>query len=232
MRTAEAQAFLPTESEWQAWPGYCRAAHLRTPRGQTSEFINRVSSDDRAELNVWESSGIYAPWHFCWGKTWLERVVTKSAVLKSQYPKGFMLNEAWNEVAFTVRGSDKNSVHFTDIVLVQAAIKYEQHEWKKALDLLLQRIAERPQDDVLYSAAAVLYRKSGDLESAKKILLKGYDAMAGQSAEINYNLGLIFLDLGDLTKAAKYAESAYSQGYPLPGLKRRLDRMRADRQRE
>ena len=138
-----------------------------------------------------------------------------------------MLREAWNEVAFTEQRSDRSSPYFSDLILLKALIRYEQGEIREAEQILLQRIAERPQDDVLYSAAAVLYRKSNNAGAAKDILLKGYDAMNGDSAEINYNLGLIYLDLGDISNAETHAEAAYQMGYPLPGLRRRLDRIRA-----
>ena len=53
----------------------------------------------------------------------------------------------------------------------------------------------------------------------------GFKASDGASAEINYNLGLILLELGDLDGAARHAELAYDLGYPLPGLRAKLQRL-------
>ena len=47
----------------------------------------------------------------------------------------------------------------------------------------------------------------------------------GKSAEIHYNLGLIYLELGDADRALEQAHAAYALGYPLPGLRNRLQRM-------
>jgi tetratricopeptide (TPR) repeat protein len=43
-------------------------------------------------------------------------------------------------------------------------------------------------------------------------------------AEAHYNLGLLYVDLGDYAKARKEADIAYAAGYPLQGLKNKLAR--------
>lgn len=48
------------------------------------------------------------------------------------------------------------------------------------------------------------------------------EQFAGDSANVNYNLGLAFLDLGRYDQALKYAHTAYRLGFPLPGLRRKL----------
>jgi tetratricopeptide (TPR) repeat protein len=54
---------------------------------------------------------------------------------------------------------------------------------------------------------------------------KQYDAalaLQPDSAEINYNAGLFFVDVGDLERAKQCAKIAYDKGYPLPGLSNRI----------
>jgi len=46
--------------------------------------------------------------------------------------------------------------------------------------------------------------------------------LAPTSVEINYNAGLFFLDIGDLARAKELAKFAYDNGYPLPGLKNKI----------
>jgi len=46
--------------------------------------------------------------------------------------------------------------------------------------------------------------------------------LAPQSADINYNAGLFFLSLGDLTRAKELANVAYADNYPLMGLKTKI----------
>lgn len=44
------------------------------------------------------------------------------------------------------------------------------------------------------------------------------------NAEINYNIGLLYLDMGDLEKAKIYSKKAYNAGYPLKGLHNKLQK--------
>ena len=43
-----------------------------------------------------------------------------------------------------------------------------------------------------------------------------------ESADINYNLGLMYLRVNDHEKADFHASRAYEQGHPLPGLRRKM----------
>lgn len=47
---------------------------------------------------------------------------------------------------------------------------------------------------------------------------------APDNAEAHYNLGLTLVELGAFAEAREHARKAYDLGYPLPGLKRRLER--------
>jgi hypothetical protein len=53
-------------------------------------------------------------------------------------------------------------------------------------------------------------------------LLDQAAAAKSASAELHYNLGLFYLQAGEVEKARKHAEAAYAQNYPLPGLRQRL----------
>jgi tetratricopeptide (TPR) repeat protein len=45
-----------------------------------------------------------------------------------------------------------------------------------------------------------------------------------ENAEAHYNLGLTLIEQGRYAEAREHAERAYDLDYPLPGLKRRLQR--------
>lgn len=45
---------------------------------------------------------------------------------------------------------------------------------------------------------------------------------AGENAQLNYNLGLVYLELGDLDAALRHARIAYANGSPQPALANRL----------
>ena len=48
--------------------------------------------------------------------------------------------------------------------------------------------------------------------------------LAADNANIHYNLGLVYLDLGEFEKSLDHAHRAYALGFPLPGLRDRLKR--------
>lgn len=52
------------------------------------------------------------------------------------------------------------------------------------------------------------------------------NTMGSSSAELFYNLGLLELDLGNIEAAREHAVRAYAMGYPLPGLRNKLDRLK------
>lgn len=73
---------------------------------------------------------------------------------------------------------------------------------------------------VIYGLYHLKHGRPGDavkkLEEARKI--------AGDDANVHYNLGLAYADLKKYDKALESAHIAYAKGFPLPGLKNRLRR--------
>lgn len=220
-RSAIAYEFVPTDAEWQSWPGHCQAKYVWTPVGESWKFKNSVGPLQQSELGQLEDGGIVAVHHLCAGKLWIQRARLES----SSNQKKWMYIQAWEETMFTANRSDRESPLYSDITLTQATILFEQGDTKEAIRLLQERMREDPAGDVLYSAAAVMQRKLGNLVEARDILLQGDEATAGSSAEINYNLGLVSLELDNVADAKRYAENAYRLGYPLPGLKFKLARL-------
>lgn len=79
----------------------------------------------------------------------------------------------------------------------------------------------RPEDPVVRMIYGNLLSKRGDVKGARE----QYEAAlkyAPNSAEVNYNAGLFFVSQGDYSRARKCAQAAYAAGYPLPGLKNKL----------
>lgn len=54
--------------------------------------------------------------------------------------------------------------------------------------------------------------------------LRVSESLAGNDMNIQYNLGLAYFDAGDFEKSLSHAHKAYSLGFPLGGLKSRLER--------
>ena len=130
-----------------------------------------------------------------------------------------------SETLFTSKSTDPHSYRFPDLVMQLASIMFEQGELDAALKILQDNLRNHSKHEALYSAIAIIHWKRGVLEEAKAILLRGDEALDSDSAEINYNLGLVLLELGELDEAERRAQLAYGLGYPLQGLRRKLERL-------
>jgi len=216
-----AYEFWPSDVEWQNWPGYCKAKYAWTNIGKSSKFANQVLPEHKAELSVWEAAGVAGVHHFCAGTIYLQR----ARLERDETRRNYLLRDAKAETQFTFERSDHSNPRFVYVAMQMATIMYEQGESTESLAILDALIRSQPTVGIAYSAAAVFYRKSGNLDRAKDILLQGYQATDGQSAELNYNLGLILLEMGDVDEAEKYADEAYALGYPLPGLRTKLAKL-------
>jgi tetratricopeptide (TPR) repeat protein len=80
-----------------------------------------------------------------------------------------------------------------------------------------------PDDVNVVMAQAYWVWKKGDRTYAKSL----YEEALGlnpESAEANYNLGLLLYEMADYSGAREHARAAYAHGYPLPGLRNLLEK--------
>lgn len=61
-------------------------------------------------------------------------------------------------------------------------------------------------------------------DNARSLLEKTVE-LKPDNIEAHYNLGLVLVALKQYNLAAKHADIAYGAGYPLPGLKNKLDEL-------
>jgi tetratricopeptide (TPR) repeat protein len=81
----------------------------------------------------------------------------------------------------------------------------------------------KPDDGMVYLIFAVYQQRKGDAAEAEKNYRKAIELMP-ESAEAHYNLGLHYFETKEFDKALSHAQTAYKLGYPLPGLRRKLER--------
>ena len=83
--------------------------------------------------------------------------------------------------------------------------------------------AERfvPEDGTVQMLYGIYVLRKGDANGAIK-RFKRAEELSGESANLQYNMGLAYLDLRDYENALDHARSAYRLGFPLPGLRNKL----------
>ena len=90
------------------------------------------------------------------------------------------------------------------------------------VDCWFQRaIAFRPEDAQVRLVYGIELLKDGKRKAAIEQLGVA-EELAGSNANVHYNLGLAYFDLGDYDKSLAYAHTAYKMGFPLPGLRDKL----------
>lgn len=83
----------------------------------------------------------------------------------------------------------------------------------------------RPNDPQLHALFGTYLHWAKRLQEARAEY-ETAESMGLTSAELYYNRGLLELDIGNVDAARDFASRAYAHGYPLPGLRNRLDRLK------
>ena len=83
----------------------------------------------------------------------------------------------------------------------------------------------RSDDPIVRMIYAAYLAKHGRAEEALKHLEDARE-MGEESANFDYNIGLVYFDLKNYDRALYYAHQAYSKGFPLPGLREKLKKAR------
>jgi tetratricopeptide (TPR) repeat protein len=79
-----------------------------------------------------------------------------------------------------------------------------------------------PDDAVVLQINGNFAWKRGDLQRAGELYQQALE-IDPNSAELHYNLGLYYFAGANYEKALEHAWQAYGKGYPLPGLRRKLE---------
>lgn len=211
--------FTMSESEFLTWPEYCQARYVTLDPGKAATYTANFprSTIDKVKVqlgpNSWERVH-----HWCAGMTWLSRARAQM----DPKVRDFQLNTAAVEAQFTFQGLQSDSPLIPLIYVTFGQICQEQKNLKCAIENFEKSIIAKADNPTPYSALALLYSRSKQFNLARDVLLRGDTALAGKSGEIHYNLGLVLLELGDIDSALSNAQKAYSEGYSLPGLKKKL----------
>jgi tetratricopeptide (TPR) repeat protein len=93
--------------------------------------------------------------------------------------------------------------------------------FEQSVECYFQRALQfRPADGNTLQLYGLYHHLNGRHEQARDAYLAAVRYL--DSAQVHYNLGLVYLELGNLEQAAEHARRAYTLGHPLPGLRNKL----------
>ena len=208
-----------SESDWEMWPAYCRARYMVTADGPTSRYAGRVPAHDvrQWQMRLGDAWGYLH--HYCQGVMLINRVLRAPG---DKDLVGYMLRTAPPEMMDAMQRTSKSNPFYSKMATDLANVYRLGGDLPRAMEVMNQTIAEQPNRPDPYSLLAMILKDGGGLDKAIEVLQKGDKAVKGQSAEIHYHLGLLLLEKGETQAAREHASQAYDQGYPLPGLKKKL----------
>ena len=218
---ASAYGFTLTDREFAGWPRWCQELYVATGVGRTTQFATRISPD--AAQRAAKNPQLNGFWHYCAGMVWLERARAEPDPGRADYMYRKTIDETSFNYALTPSGHFLRGDMGATLGLAYRGVR----EYDKAMEFLEKAIREEPAHPQSYTAMYLVLRDLGRNDEAREILIRGNEATKGKSAELHYFLGLAYVDAGDAASARKHADQAYRLGYPLPGLKNKLDRLEA-----
>jgi len=141
----------------------------------------------------------------------------------------------WSDIDYTLRAFPNHHR------ALYASVRYEVRERRKSqmkgevykhpmsrqgfpatAECYLDRaIRWRPEDPKVRLIYGIYLQMRAKLNEALK-QYKISEKMQPESADLNYNMGLLYFDLKQYALAKQYAKKAYQLGYPLPGLRKKL----------
>jgi tetratricopeptide (TPR) repeat protein len=211
--------FQPTPLEWASWPEYCRIQWTQWSGGRDPQG-NRIYSDAaRSGLRAAMGDQTYdSMHHWCAGIHYLVRAKAQTDLRTRET----WLGRATDEAEYTYQRASTSSPVFPNISVTLAQLKIERKKFDEAIAILERSISAQPERLEPYIVLTNALKMTGRLDDATAVLERAQKNLKGDSPEIQYNLGLLSLELGDIPGAVKSAQIAYAKGYPLPGLKRKL----------
>ncbi|HHI94765.1 MAG TPA: tetratricopeptide repeat protein [Gammaproteobacteria bacterium] len=143
---------------------------------------------------------------------------------------GAKYRNIWEEIDFTLRWFPN---HPRGLQFMSRWLPRYPHPPDKGVEYYFQKAIEykpkpepRPVDATVLMLYAIHLHKKKDYKKAREQYESAL-SIAPDNSEIHYNLGLLLVAVKDYPAALKHAQTAYSLGFPLPGLKNKLKKVQA-----
>lgn len=215
--------FTLSEQEFNSWDVRCQALYLSTNVGKRSAFRNRlpvsIIQKERKKADAVKSGG----WHYCAGLIYVKRAklaVTNKALQQANYDK------AIKEFNFTYSDISRSAPWFAEIGINYGNLLSELNQIKKAQQVFAEVEKYYPNYDRLYVTKAMMYWRLKKFNEGIKTIVARGDTQISKSMEMSYMLSFLYAESGEIESAEKYANIAYRLGYPLPGLKNKIEKLK------
>jgi tetratricopeptide (TPR) repeat protein len=213
--------FTPTPREWETWPQFCRVEYSYIDRGENAYGDYYPDSEIAAWRDRIGEKTFISLHHYCAAMLYLKRLKLER---RPDY-RAVLLSNAVADGEYTYERTDPQSIVYPAVASVMAQAKYVNGARDDAISILQRAIAAQPDRFEAYGTLAEIYREEHKLDKAVEVVNQANTATGGESAEIQYNLGLINLEAGHVDAAVENAKRAYELGYPLPGLRNKLQKL-------
>lgn len=170
------------------------------------------------------------PWDYSSGK---DRATTLKVVEKRHFTprvenliRGESSKEVMDDLAYTLNKFPNHYRALYSLIRYDEKLngvlpKVPKYPFPQTVNCYFERAFQlRTDDPYIHQLYGIYLYKKSDFEKSKESFIKSESIKA--TPEIHYNLGLVYFELGDLEKAKQYAQKAYSEQYPIQGLKRKL----------
>ena len=94
-----------------------------------------------------------------------------------------------------------------DLLIQKTWMLLDLKQFKKAMDAVQEGIALKPNHGIFHMLHGEILYAAAQYEEAKKALHHALE-ISGDNLRIEYHLGLVYVALGDMSKAAQYFESS------------------------
>jgi len=214
--------FVPTPFEIASWPTYCRVQYSTINDGLDYDAPKYSAGEVARWRDIIGTRTFDGLHHYCASIQYLRRAELEPDLQKQR----FLLGRAWDDGMYSFTRADPQSSVYPNMVATIARIRAQMGHEDEAIDILEKGIKVQPTRPEAYIQLALIQRKHHKLKEALATLESADAATRGGSADVQYDLGLINLEIGDIDAAVQNARRAYGLGYPLPGLKWKLQKMK------
>ena len=212
-----------SEAEWLTWPAFCKAGFLASDWSRGSPFAGKMSEAQvRSIRSTHEmSNGIPGVHHFCIGMVYINR----AKVSKTNPKNPELLRNAINDIEYSFSRISPGAPKYSLVTAHYGTALYLSGKRQQAFEIWEKGISTRPESRESYLAMAEALLKEKKPIDALEVLKRYESAKTTETPDAEAFLAFTYIELGQYDKAREHADNAYKLGYPLPGLRSKLERM-------